>query len=480
MAGSDQSGRLWTLIHASLLPWHGFSLFDLLQGGGFMQENILLLMKEDPLDVVKLHNLLVRMNTVDIAEVFEQLSKEQTIHIFRLLPKDMAADVFSYIIPEKQQIIGEALTDGEAGRIMEDLFVDDAVDFIEEMPANVVNMVLRNVTGEKRALINQFLRYPDSSVGSVMIAEYMALREDTSVREAFDLIRQTTRVPQIHTCYVVKRDRLLVGAVSLKKLLLAKQHERIVNLMDENVIYAQTLDDQEKAADLFRKYGLLSLPVVDMEKRLVGIITVDDVVRIMEEEATEDFEKMAALMPSDRPYLKTGVFKLAQKRIGWLLILMFSATITGTIISSYEASLAILPALIAFIPMLMDTSGNAGCQTSTLIIRSIALGEIEFKDVFYIWWREFRVALLCGFGLGIVNTARVLLTNDGDILLAFTVSMSLFAVILLAKTIGCLLPLIAKKIKLDPAVLASPLLTTILDGTSLLIYFSIAHMVLKI
>ena len=445
-----------------------------------MQDSILALMNENPLDLVKLHNMLVRMNTVDIAEVFELLSKEQTIHIFRLLPKDMAADVFSYIVPEKQQIIGEALTDGEVERIMEELFVDDAVDFIEEMPANVVNLVLRNVTAEKRALINQFLQYPESSVGSVMTAEYMALREDTTVREAFDLIRKTTHVPQIHTCYVVRRDRILVGTVSLRILLLAKQHERIGNLMDGNAIYAQTLDDQEKAADLFRKYGLLSLPVVDMEKRLVGIITVDDVVRIMEEEATEDFEKMAALMPSDGPYLKTGVIKLAQKRIGWLLILMLSATMTGAIISSYEASLAVLPALIAFIPMLMDTSGNAGCQTSTLIIRSIALGEISFKDVFYILWRELRVAVLCGLGLGIVNIGRVMLTNHGDVLLAFTVSMSLFAVVILAKTIGCLLPLIAKKINLDPAVLAAPLITTILDGTSLLIYFSIAHMVLKI
>ena len=445
-----------------------------------MQENILTLMNENPLDVVKLHEMLVRMNTVDIAEIFEQLSKEQTIHIFRLLPKDMAADVFSYIIPEKQQIIGEALSGDEVGRIMEELFVDDAVDFIEEMPANVVNMVLRNVNFEKRALINQFLQYPEDSVGSVMTAEYTALREDMSVREAFDHIRETARAPQIHTCYVVRRDRLLVGEVSLKTLLLAKQHQRISKLMDSTVIHAYTVDDQEQAADLFRKYSLMSLPVVDKEKRLVGIITVDDVVRIMEEEATEDFEKMAALVPSDRPYLKTNVLKLAQKRIGWLLILMLSATITGAIISSYETSLAVLPSLIIFIPMLMDTSGNAGCQTSTLVIRSIALDEIDFKDIFKVWWREFRVAVLCGLGLGVVNTARVMITNNGDLLLAVTISITLFAVILLAKTIGCLMPLLAKKIKLDPAVLAAPLITTILDGASLLVYFSIAHAILKI
>lgn len=444
-----------------------------------MHGNILTLVNENPIHVAKLHDLLSEMNTVDIADIFEDLDIEKTVRIFRLLPKSIAADVFSYIIPEKKQVIVEALTDSEVGKIMNELYVDDAVDFIEELPANVVKRVLENTQEEKRQLINQLLQYPDDCVGSIMSTEYIDLREDETVREAFDRIRQSG-VHGIYTCYVLRRDKLLIGAVSVKTLLLAKQHERIGDLVDTYIAYAHTLDDQEKAAGLFKKYGLLTMPVVDMEKRLVGIVTVDDVVQVLEDETTEDFEKMAAMVPSDELYLKTGVFKLAGNRIGWLLFLMLSATITGTIISSYETTLAVLPVLVTFIPMLMDTSGNAGCQTSTLIIRSMALGEISFKDIFTVLWREIRVGLLCGLALGLVNFIRVLLTSKGDALLSLTVTLTLVIVVVLAKSIACILPMIAKKIKLDPAVLASPLITTILDGTSLIAFFTIAHVILKV
>lgn len=444
-----------------------------------MKEDILSLMNEYPLDIAKLHELLSQMNTVDVADMFEDLSKEEAVRIFRLLPKDIAADVFSYIVSETKQIIVESLTDDEVGSIMSELFVDDAVDFIEEMPANVVKRVLLNTKDEKREIINQILQYPDDSVGSIMTIEYIDLKEDATVREAFDRIRKSN-VHGSYTCYVVRRDRLLIGAISVKTLMLAKQHERIGDLTDKKIIYAHTLDDQEEAAGLFRKYGLLSIPVVDQEKRLVGIVTVDDMVHIIEEEATEDFQKMAAIVPSDEPYLKTGVFKLAGNRIGWLLFLMLSATITGTIISNYEVSLAVMPVLVTFIPMLMDTSGNAGCQTSTLIIRSMAVDEINFKDIFKVLWKEIQIGVLCGLGLGIVNFIRVLLMNSGDAVLALVVSLALLIIVILANSIACLLPMLAKKMKLDPAVLASPLITTILDGTSLLIFFSIARIILKI
>ena len=444
-------------------------------------DNIVDFMEESPINLTALHSLIEKTNTVDIADAFDLLSKEKTIQLFRFLPKSVAADVFSYIDPDKQQVIVEALTDAEVGKIIDELFVDDAVDFIEEMPANVVKRVMQNVNEDKRRLINQFLQYPDDSAGSIMTTEYVDLREDSTVREAFDTIRATgINKETIYTCYVIRRDRILLGEVSAKTLLLARLQDRIGDIMDTNLIFAYTTDDQEEVANLFRRYSLLSLPVVDKEQRLVGIVTVDDIVQIIEEENTEDFERMAALNPSEEPYMKTGIFMQSRNRIFWLLFLMLSATITGSIISGFEDSLAVLPALVAFIPMLMDTGGNAGSQSATLIIRGIALDEIEFRDILKVLWIELRVGVICGLALGAVNFIRVYLMNGHDYLLCLTITVSLIATMILAKSVGCVLPLVAKRIKMDPAIMAAPLITTIVDGVSLIIYFSIARMILKI
>lgn len=446
-----------------------------------MKEQILSIINADYIDISKLKTLLSDMNTVDIAEIFEELDREKVIQLFRILPKYIAADVFTYVDSDEQQIIVEALTDAEIGEIMNKLFVDDAVDFIEEMPANVVKRVLQNVKHEKRKLINQILQYPDDSAGSIMTTEYVDLREDATVREAFDTIRNTgLNRETIYTCYVIRRDRLLVGVVSAKTLLLARQQDRIGDIMDTNIVFAHTTDDQETIADQFQKYDLLAMPVVDKEQRLVGIITVDDIVEVIVEESTEDIEKMSALAPSDEPYLKTGIFRLARNRIIWLLVLMLSATITGGIISNFEAALAVLPVLIAFIPMLMDTGGNAGSQSSTLIIRGMAVGEISLKDFIYVLWKEIRVGILCGLALGLINFVRIYFMNGRNLLLSFTVTLALFCTILMAKTVGGLLPIVAKRLKIDPAIMAAPLITTIVDAASLIIYFSIAKVMLKL
>jgi magnesium transporter len=373
------------------------------------------------------------------------------------------------------------MTDAEAGKIINALFVDDAVDFIEEMPANVVKRVLQNVSQSKRQIINQLLQYPEGSAGSIMTVEYVELRQDTSVQEAFDIIRATgVNKETIYTCYVTQRDKLLVGVVSVRTMLLAKPQDKIGDIMSTNLITAQTTDDQEAIAAQFKKYSLMSLPVVDKEQRLVGIVTVDDIVQVIEEETTEDFEKMAALYPADEPYMKTGVLKHTRNRIVWLMLLMLSATITSSIISGFEDSIATLPILVAFIPMLMDTGGNAGSQASTLVIRGIALGEIQFKDRLRVLWREIRVGVLCGIALALVNFVRVFLMNGRDYLLCLTVSASLIATVVISKSVGSMLPLLAKRTKMDPAIMAAPLITTIVDATSLIIYFAIARMILKI
>jgi magnesium transporter len=446
-----------------------------------MKEELLLLMNDGHVDIAGLKALLPQMNTVDIAEAFEELSKEKAVQIFRMLPKSMAADVFSYIDADEQQIIVEALTDSEIGEIINGLFADDAADFIEEMPANVVKRVLQNVRPEKREIINQLLQYPEDSAGSIMTTEYVDLLEDATVREAFDDIRGTgVDKETIYTCYVIRRDHLLVGAISAKRLLLAKSYERIGDIMDTNIVFAKTADDQESIAGLFKKYNLLAMPVVDNDQRLVGIITVDDVVKVIEEEATEDFEKMNALAPSEEPYFKTGIFRLARNRITWLVILMLSATISGGIISGFEEAIAVLPVLVAFIPMLMDTGGNAGSQSSTLIIRGMAVGEITLNDVFRVLWREIRVAVLCALAMCLINFVRVFLMNGKDLLLTFTVTVSLFITLVMAKIIGCLLPFAGKRLRIDPAIMAAPLITTIVDAASLIIYFSIAKVMFSI
>ena len=442
------------------------------------KEEIIQLINDGSIDIFKLKTLLCDMNLVDIAEILEELGREKAIQLFRLLPKGIAADVFAYVETESQQIIIEALSDTEIGEIMNKLFVDDAVDFIEEMPANVVRRVLKNVQTEKRKLINQVLQYPDDSAGSIMTTEFVDLREDATVREAFDIIRSTgLNKETIYTCYVIRKDRLLVGVISAKTLMLARPNELIGEIMDSNVVYAYTTDDQESIAEQFQRYGFLAMPVVDKEQRLVGIITVDDIVDVIVEESTEDFEKMAALRPSDDPYLKTGIVQHAKNRFVWMLILMLSATITGAIISNFENSLMVLPILMSFIPMLMNTGGIAGSQSSTLVVRGLAVGEISLSDIFLIVWKEVRVGALCGLGLGFVNFIRVFIMNNQNVMLCLTITLSLFCTVLMAKTIGCMLPLFAKRLKIDPAIMSAPLLTTIVDALSLIIYFSFAKVI---
>ena len=445
-----------------------------------MDTDILTLINSS-IDAAQLHTIFASMNTVDIADLFEHVSKETAVRAFRLLPKNQAADVFSYIAPEKQQLIVEGLTDTEVAGIMNELFVDDAVDFLEEVPAVVVKRVLNNVGSEKRKLLNQILNYPKDSAGSVMTTEYVELTADMSVRDALNTIRLSgVDKVTIYTCYVVGADKKLIGAVYADALVHAELTEKISDIMDANVIFAQTTDDREAVAGTFRKYGLLAMPVVDQEQLLVGIITVDDILHIIEEEHTEDFEKMAAVNPSDEPYLKTGVLQQAKNRFPWLLVLMLSATITGAIIASFENSLTVLPALVAFIPMLMGAGGNAGAQSSTVIIRGMALGEIALKDVLKVLWREIRVGVICGIVLGIANFIRIFIINDKNALLSLVVTLSLFITLVVAKSIGCTLPIIAKKLKMDPAIMAAPLITTILDGTTLIVYFSIAKIAFHI
>ena len=443
------------------------------------QEEIIQLINEDSINIFKLKNLVCDMNIVDIAEIFEELDREKVIQLFRILPKAIASDVFVYMDSDHKQILIEALNDTEIAEIVNKLFVDDAVDFIEEMPANVVRRVLKNVQTEKRKLINQILQYPDDSAGSIMTTEFVDLREDTKVKEAFETIRSTgLNKETIYTCYVIRKDRVLVGVVSAKTLMLSRPGDMISEIMDTNVVYAYTTDDQETIAEQFQRYGFLAMPVVDKEKRLVGIITVDDIVDVIVEESTEDIEKMAALRPSDETYIKTGIVQHAKNRFVWMLILMLSATITGTIISSFEDGLMVLPILMSFIPMLMNTGGIAGSQSSTLIVRGIAVGEISMQDIFLIVWKEVRVAALCGLGLGLVNFIRVFFMNNRDAMLTLTITISLFCTVLMAKTIGCMLPLFAKRLKIDPAIMSAPLLTTIVDALSLIIFFAFAKMIL--
>ncbi|MCL2721205.1 MAG: magnesium transporter [Treponema sp.] len=443
------------------------------------KEEILLFIMDGDVDISKLKVMLSDMNSVDIAEIMEYLEKDKFIQLFRILPKAIASDVFANMESDRQQDIIEAITDSEISEIVNKLFVDDAVDFIEEMPATVVKRVLQNVQTEKRKIINQFLQYPDNSAGSIMTTEYINLREEVSIQEAFEIIRRTgSKKETVNTCYVINTDRLLLGEVTARTLILSDPQEKIGNIMDTTPVFANTTDDREIIADQFKKYSLLAMPVVDKERRLVGIITVDDIMDVIVEENTEDIEKMSALNPSDDPYMKTGIFILAKNRFLWLLILMLSATITATIIEGFENSLALMPILVAFIPMLMNTGGNSGCQSSTLIIRGMALGDIRLKDFLRVYWKEIRVALLCGIGLAIVNFGRIYVMNGKNIFLAFTVSLALICTILVAKSLGALLPMLAKRIGIDPAMMAAPVITTLVDAASLVMYFSFARLIL--
>lgn len=424
---------------------------------------------------------LADMNHADIAVIMEEMPEEELLKVFRILPKDMAADVFSYLEVESQQFIITSLSDKEAANIIDNLMADDATDFLEEMPANVVKKLLANANPDTRRDINHLLRYPEDSAGSIMTVEYVDLKENLTVAEAIERIRNVGLDSEtINICYVLDGQRTLVGTVALRYLLLSQPDERIGDIMHEHVISLHTLMDQEEVARQFKKYDFTAMPVVDNENRLVGIITVDDVVDIMEEEATEDIEKMAAIVPSDKPYMKTGVWETYKKRIPWLLLLMISATFTGKIISSFEDALSACVILTAYIPMLMDTGGNAGGQASVTIIRGLSLNEIEFRDMFRVIWKEVRVAVVCGITLGIANFAKLLLIDHLSIMVALVICATLFAAVFIAKIVGCTLPMFAKKIGWDPAVMASPFITTIVDALSLMIYFQIATRVLGI
>ena len=427
------------------------------------------------------------MNEFDVAEFLSEIGDNRMPMVFRLLSKQMAADVFAnFVSPEQEQIIN-SITDSELSAIIEELYVDDAVDMMEELPANVVKRVMRTATPETRRLINQYLNYPENSAGSIMTAEFVDLKKYMNVRESIARIRRIGEDKEtIYTCFVTSADRKLEGVLSVKDLLLSDDETVIEDIMDTNIVFCMTHDDQEEAAEKISDYDLMALPVVDKEGRLVGIVTVDDVIDVMEAEATEDFELMAAMTPSDKPYSRTSAWDMWKRRVPWLMFLMLSATFTSMIINSFEDALAVQAVLIGFIPMLMGTGGNSGAQASTAVIRSISLGDTEPEDVGRVIWKEFRVAILCGITLAAVNFGkmllvdRLLLHNDGVTLtVAAVVSLSIVLIVMFAKVVGSVLPIAAEKLGVDPAVMANPLISTITDAVSLLIYFEIAKLMIS-
>lgn len=420
----------------------------------------------------KVREILVDLQPVDIAELFEEMSKEQSLKLFRILPKSLSADIFSYLSSDKQQEIIENITDEEIHNIVNDMFIDDTVDFIEEMPANIVDKILQNTSSDMRNLINQFLRYPENSAGSVMTVEYLSLKNDMNIGQALHSIKRFGIDNEtIDICYIIDNQRKLVGYISLKKLIFLDDDVPLREAMETNFVSCHTTDDQENIASDFRKYDLTSMPVVDNEDRLVGIITIDDVVDVIDQENTEDMQKMAAMAPSDEEYLKESVFSLVKQRIGWLLILMILATFTGIIIRTYEGVLQSAIVLISFIPMLMSTGGNAGSQSSMLITRGIALEEIELSDIGMIFWKELRVSVIIGVVLSVVNFLIIYYLSDINFAVSFAISLSLFITIIIAKVVGSTLPIIAKGLKLDPAIIASPFITTIIDACALIVFF---------
>ena len=428
-----------------------------------------------------LRDILVTMNAVDVAGIFEEMPEEKLPLLFRLLPKELAAETFVEMEPEAQELLIRGFSDHELKEVVDELYVDDAVDIVEEMPANVVKRILRQADPEMRKMINEILKYPDDCAGSIMTTEYVSLRPNMTAGEAIQRIRCTgVDKETIYTCYVTENNRKLVGMVSLRTLLFSEDEDVLENIMESNVISVNTLEDQESVAQMFTKYDFAALPVVDQEDRLVGVVTVDDVMDVMEEEATEDFQRMAAMAPSEKSYLKTGVFALAKNRILWLLVLMISGMITGGILGRYEAAFSVMPLLVTFIPMLTDTGGNAGSQSSTLVIRGMAVGDIALSDFPKVLWKELRVSLLVGAVLSLVNLGRLLLSYPGNELVCVTVTLSLFATVVLAKTIGGALPMLAKLVRADPAIMAAPLITTIVDALSLVLYFTIASRLLHL
>lgn len=430
----------------------------------------------------EIRSMFMDINVVDIAELFEELGEADTItRLFRLLPKDDAADVFSYMSVEKQQVLIESLTNREIGNIINELYTDDVVDMIEELPANVVNKVLKNSDSETRRDINHLLKYPEDSAGSHMNVEFVDLTVNMTVNEALERIRKIgVDKETINTCYVVDKSKKLLGVITLRHLLLARPQQTMEEIMNDNFISVLTLDDQEAVAREFQKYDLTAMPVVDKEARLVGIITVDDVVDILQEETTEDIEKMAAITPSEKPYMKTGIFETYKKRIPWLLLLMISASITGKIIQGYEDALSSYVILTAFIPMLMDSGGNSGSQASVSVIRALSLDEIQFSDTLEIVWKELRVSIIVGATLAAANFIKILLIDRTSMEVAFVICLTLWITVIIAKLVGCLLPIGAKRIGFDPAIMASPFITTIVDAVSLIVYFTIASCILGI
>lgn len=442
-------------------------------------EEIVELLEQNKL--AELKEILINENPIDIAEVFEEFPKEKYLIIFKLLPKDFSSEVFSYLSPEKQQEVIENITDDEIKFIVEDMYLDDTVDFIEEMPANIVDKILKNTSSDKRKLINQMLKYPENSAGSVMTVEYISFKDNYTVKQAIEYYRKVAiDKEETDICFVTDTKKKLVGIISLKTLILSKDDSYIQDEMDTNFVSVLTLDDQEEIAALFRKYDLTTMPVVDHEDRLVGVITVDDIVDVIDQENTEDIQKMAAMNPSDEEYLKESVISLAKHRILWLLVLMISATFTGLVIKKYEDILQSAVYLATFIPMLMDTGGNAGSQSATLVIRGIALEEIEFSDIFRVIWKELRVSILVGFILSAVNFIRIYYFTRSGLETSLVVAISMFLTVIMAKVIGGVLPLVAKSLKIDPAIMASPLITTIVDTAALIIFFKLSVIFLHI
>jgi magnesium transporter len=432
-------------------------------------------------EYVQARKKIVRLNVVDIAHLFGEVDEKRLLIIFRMLPKDIASDVFSHMSSDLQRSIIESMTDNEAVGILEEIALDDAIDFLEEMPANIVKKILKNTNEEMRTLINEFLDYPENSAGSLMTIEYVDLVKEMTVKEAINHIKETgVDRETIDTCYIMDENRILEGLISIRKLILSDDFTVIKDIMETDVISINTHDDQEDIASLFKKYDYYVMPVVDNEHRLVGIVTIDDIIDVIDQEVTEDFQKMAAMHPSEEAYLKTNALILAKHRLPWLLILMITATFTGSIIKRYENALQSVMILATFIPMLMDTGGNAGSQSSTLIIRGLALGEMRPNDILKVLWKELRVSCIVGLTLSLVNFLRIFYIEKADFLVSITVCFTLFFVVVLAKVVGGVLPIIAKKIKLDPAIMAGPLITTVVDSVALIIYFSTATWLLGI
>ena len=435
-------------------------------------------------DFKRLKAFLEDLNNADISEFLNELEKEDVAIIFRLLPKSEAADIFAYMEPETQEELLDLLSDKEISDILSGLFVDDAADLVGEMPANVVTRLLKNTKPDKRKAINEILKYPEDSAGSIMTTDFIDISSGSTVKEAFDKLRKVGRRKEaIYILYVVDPGKYLAGVIDVKDLLLHDYDDVVDDFMESNIISITTTTDQEEVAHMFDHYDFLAMPVVDKENRLVGVVTVDDAMEVLTEEQEEDLQIMSAMAPNDEVYSRMSVFKLYKNRIVWLLFLMLSATFTGIILNHYEQAFSAIPILVSFIPMIMDTGGNCGSQSSTSVICALATGEIEAKDVLKVWGKESLVALLCGSSLAIVNTIRVMIMypdNPNKIMLAIVVGLTLIATALLAKSLGVLLPILAKKLKLDPAYMASPLITTIVDTVSLVIYFSIAVLIMRI